>query len=158
MLFTLFLLSLLLFGIYRLVSSNLRRRQIHRESQRLGCKPVKVSKNRLPLGIDLIQRYLKADAEKCFPDLLIQRMAEQGTTTFKNNVLGTEQIFTAEPKNMQAMLATQFSDFCLGITRRKNFFPLLGNGIFTQDGKAWEHSRGMMRPQFAREQVQDLDL
>src|SRR5207248_5482722 len=37
-------------------------------------------------------------------------------------------------------------------------FPLLGNGIFTQDGKPWEHSRAMMRPQFAREQGSDLEL
>ncbi|OBT54283.1 hypothetical protein VE04_05732 [Pseudogymnoascus sp. 24MN13] len=42
--------------------------------------------------------------------------------------------------------------------RRRNFFPLLGNGIFTQDGAGWEHSRTMMRPQFARDQVSDLDL
>ena len=42
--------------------------------------------------------------------------------------------------------------------RRENFFPLLGNGIFTLDGKGWEHSRTMMRPQFSREQVSDLDM
>lgn len=46
----------------------------------------------------------------------------------------------------------------LGPIRRGNFFPLLGNGIFTEDGKPWERSRAMMRPQFAREQVSDLDL
>jgi cytochrome P450 len=46
----------------------------------------------------------------------------------------------------------------LGPIRKGNFFPLLGNGIFTEDGKPWEHSRAMMRPQFAREQVSDLDL
>lgn len=34
----------------------------------------------------------------------------------------------------------------------------LGNGIFSSDGKAWEHSRAMLRPQFARQQVSDLDL
>ena len=42
--------------------------------------------------------------------------------------------------------------------RRDNFFPLLGNGIFTADGKAWEHSRALLRPQFARDMVSDLDL
>lgn len=46
----------------------------------------------------------------------------------------------------------------LGPIRRGNFFPLLGSGIFTEDGKSWEHSRAMMRPQFAREQVSDLEL
>jgi cytochrome P450 len=29
---------------------------------------------------------------------------------------------------------------------------------FSSDGKAWEHSRGLLRPQFAREQVSDIEL
>lgn len=35
---------------------------------------------------------------------------------------------------------------------------MLGNGIFTQSGGEWKHSRDMMRPQFTREQVSDLEL
>jgi cytochrome P450 len=35
---------------------------------------------------------------------------------------------------------------------------LLGDGIFTQDGAAWEHSRKLLRPQFARQQYRDLDI
>lgn len=42
--------------------------------------------------------------------------------------------------------------------RRNIFYPLLGDGIFTQDGKAWKHSREMLRPQFARQQYQDFDM
>lgn len=38
------------------------------------------------------------------------------------------------------------------------FWPLLGNGIFTQFGHQWKHSREMMRPQFTRDQVSDLEL
>ena len=34
----------------------------------------------------------------------------------------------------------------------------LGHGIFSADGKAWEHSRALLRPQFSRDQVSDLDL
>ena len=45
----------------------------------------------------------------------------------------------------------------LGPNRRGNFYPLLGNGIFTSDGIGWEHSRAMMRPQFARDQVSDCE-
>lgn len=48
-------------------------------------------------------------------------------------------------------------DFGYGL-RRQIFFPLLGDGIFTQDGAAWKHSREMLRPQFARQQYQDLDI
>lgn len=38
-------------------------------------------------------------------------------------------------------------DFGLG-ERRLVFFPLLGDGIFTQDGKSWAHSRALLRPAF----------
>lgn len=34
----------------------------------------------------------------------------------------------------------------------------LGNGIFSTDGRQWEHARALLRPQFARQQVSDLDL
>lgn len=65
---------------------------------------------------------------------------------------------TIEPENVKAVLASQFEDFELGPVRRANFFPLLGNGIFTADGEAWSHGRALLRPQFARNQVADLDL
>lgn len=42
--------------------------------------------------------------------------------------------------------------------RRDIIYPLLGDGIFTQDGKAWKHSREMLRPQFAPQQYQNLDM
>lgn len=35
---------------------------------------------------------------------------------------------------------------------------MLGNGIFTQSSTEWKHSRDLMRPQFTRDQVSDLDL
>lgn len=49
------------------------------------------------------------------------------------------------------------ADFGYGL-RRQIFFPLLGDGIFTQDGAAWKHSREMLRPQFSRQLYQDLDI
>ena len=54
-------------------------------------------------------------------------------------------------------LLTWGLDFGYGL-RRQIFFPLLGDGIFTQDGAAWKHSREMLRPQFARQQYQNLDI
>ena len=55
------------------------------------------------------------------------------------------------------MLATKFEDYSIGERRKKNFTPVLGDGIFTTDGAAWEHSRSMLRPNFSRSQVGDLD-
>ena len=78
--------------------------------------------------------------------------------TFKTPLFGQDILFTSDPKNIQAMLATQFQDFDLGPARRGNMIATLGDGIFVQDGKAWEHSRAMLRPNFVRDQVSDLDL
>jgi hypothetical protein len=128
---------LLAFALYRALTSILTKRHTLAEAQSLGCKPPPVCANKLPFGFDHVQRALKADQEKSFPDLLVERVSEMGAHTFQTNMLGSEILFTVEPKNIQAMLATQFSDFCLGQPRRGNFFPLLGNGIFTQDGKEW---------------------
>ena len=42
--------------------------------------------------------------------------------------------------------------------RQGVFFPLLGDGIFTQEGPAWKHSREILRKQFVRIQYQKSDL
>ncbi|KAL9627017.1 MAG: hypothetical protein Q9204_006870, partial [Flavoplaca sp. TL-2023a] len=42
--------------------------------------------------------------------------------------------------------------------RRKVMFPLFGDGIFTQEGDAWKHSRELLRPQFVHKQHEDLEL
>lgn len=73
-------------------------------------------------------------------------------STFKIKLAGVQIFFTREPENIKGILATQFNDFALG-TRHAHFYPLLGDGIFTLDGEGWKHSRAMLRPQFAREQV-----
>lgn len=46
-------------------------------------------------------------------------------------------VITVEPKNIQAMLATQFNDFYIGPARSGGFGPMFGPGIFTTDGERW---------------------
>ncbi|MCJ1377231.1 hypothetical protein MMC17_000323 [Xylographa soralifera] len=144
--------------IYSFISNLITSRRSTREAERLGCKPAPRLPNRLPYGIDRIREALRADKAQQFMQMITGRFDAMGALTFETKVLGIEGHMTADPKNIQAVLATQFHDFELGRTRRGNFYPLLGNGIFTNDGKNWEHSRAMMRPQFARDQVSDLDL
>lgn len=55
------------------------------------------------------------------------------------------------------MLSTKFQSFELGFRRQAIFKPFLGPGIFNNDGAAWEHSRALIRPNFTRSQVADLD-
>jgi cytochrome P450 len=66
-------------------------------------------------------------------------------------------VTTAEPENIQAILATKFHDFDLGPTRAENFHDMLGDGIFTAEGEAWAHYRNQLKPQFTRGQVSDLE-
>ncbi len=63
-------------------------------------------------------------------------------TTFESATVGLGTIiFTVEPENLKTILATDFQKWDLGPKRRKLLSPLVGMGIFTSDGKAWEHSR-----------------
>ena len=62
-------------------------------------------------------------------------------------LLGLYGIDTKDPDCVDAVLNTRFTDFALG-DRQRAFEPLLGDGIFTQDGAAWKKSRDMLRPQF----------
>lgn len=115
-------------------------------------------------GFKNLKGLIQADREQMFPDLLVARerkMSElhgREVSTFKNYTMFQYTYFTSDPKNIQAMLATQFNDFSLGPARIGNMSATLGSGIFTQDGKPWEHSRALLRPNFVRDQVSDLDL
>ncbi|KAE8449932.1 hypothetical protein EG329_007071 [Mollisiaceae sp. DMI_Dod_QoI] len=144
--------------LYLLGTDFLISRRNAAEARRLKCEAPPSQKNRWPLGIDQIVRAIKADQAKLFPVDMIKRSVDSGAITYAWSIFGSTNYFTADERNIQAILATQFADFDLGPLRRSNFWPLLGNGIFTQDGAGWEHSRAMLRPQFAREQVSDLDL
>lgn len=114
------------------------------------------------MGFRMLRRMQAADKARLFPDLMIERSEDMNkhmgrlTPTYKQHLLGQEMYFTSDPKNIQAVLATQFQDFDLGSARRGNMIATLGDGIFVQDGKAWEHSRAMLRPNFVRDQVSDL--
>jgi cytochrome P450 len=66
-------------------------------------------------------------------------------------------ISTIEPENVKTVLSTNFKDFALGPRRARAFVPVFGHGIFDTDGAAWERSRAMIRPNFTRSQVADLD-
>lgn len=63
-------------------------------------------------------------------------------------VSGTAEMYTIDPVNIQAILATNFKDFKLGERRIREFKPLLGDSILNADGASWEHSR---------DQINDLE-
>jgi cytochrome P450 len=108
--------------------------------------------------MDLVKRVLQADREQRTPDFVAARFEAMGRYTWGISVLGTSNLITADPRNVQALLATQFDDFIMGSARRTNLKTALGRSIFAVDGKAWHGAREMMRPIFNRENVSRLDL
>ncbi|KAL1633751.1 hypothetical protein SLS58_010940 [Diplodia intermedia] len=136
-----------------------------RRCRELGCKPtVAANPGDLSLGISYLRQMLRSSELHRLPNYLVEHVSEiskrEGrlVTTMQHVVFGERTFWTCEPRNIQAILATQFKDFELGLRRTGNFHPLLGDGIFASNGKKWEHSRGLLRPQFARGQISDLDL
>lgn len=109
------------------------------------------------LGIPGFFRLSKAVREKRWIDYLSDQYGVVGRNTFSIQFLNRYMVTTIEPENVKAILATQFQDFSLG-TRHEQFYPLLGDGIFTLDGAGWSHARSLLRPQFTRDQVADLAL
>ena len=77
--------------------------------------------------------------------------------TIHHKTFAEDITYTLEPENIKAILATRFKDFVLSNRRRRAFMPLLGVGIFTSNGADWQHSRDLLRPNFVRSQVGDLD-
>ncbi|KAJ6011525.1 hypothetical protein N7451_002937, partial [Penicillium sp. IBT 35674x] len=77
--------------------------------------------------------------------------------TFEAKLLGQVGCFTTDPKNLEAMLQTHFSEWILG-NSRDSFSPMIGHVIFTQDGSAWKYSREILRRQLARMQYRDTSV
>ena len=97
--------------IYYFLSAFLTSRRHAAKARELRCEEPPFQKNRYPLGIDQLLRALAADKAKQFPTDAIQRTVDIGSITYKYSILGMTNIFTADEKNIQAMLATQFNDF-----------------------------------------------
>jgi cytochrome P450 len=121
-----------------------------------GCEPIThVKRNIDPIfGLDNIYQIIQAAREGRLLDKMKSNYVLYGTT-FRASRLGNNVISTIEPQNVKALLSTRFKDFGIG-NRQISFGPLLGQGIFTMDGAFWSHSRAMIRPNFARDQVADL--
>ena len=71
---------------------------------------------------------------------------------------GLRCIFTCDPENIKAILATQFNDYGKGEPFHEDWKDFLGDSIFTTDLDQWHHSRQLIRPQFIKDRVSDLEV
>lgn len=125
-----------------------------------GCKPMRdfAEFNNFPeniVGYRTIQENITAFREHRVLRW-VQSRYQRTQNTFHHKTLWLDMIYTTEPDNLKTIMATKFKDFSLPDRRKIAFKPLLGQGIFTTDGAAWQHSRELIRPNFVRSQVGDL--
>lgn len=123
-------------------------------SKKRGCGEVKYVRD-FPLGLRSFILFIKAKQNHQLLETMHNQFETHGNT-FRTETSLIRRIATRDPENIKSLLATNFKDFSLG--RRYNaFFPVLGNGIFTLSAEPWKHSRTMLRPQFSRNQVSQLE-
>ncbi|MCJ1248128.1 hypothetical protein MMC30_005343 [Trapelia coarctata] len=133
--------------IYQIIVDAQRNKQFEAELvSRHNCKdPIRLY-YKWPLALDLLVEAFTADQAGAILGFFLSIIERTGTT-FEQVLLGTRGIDTIDPKNLEAVLSTQFDEFGLG-ARSDNFRALLGHGIFTQDGAPWRSSRDLLKPQF----------
>lgn len=109
------------------------------------------------IGLGLVRRVVDAYNAKRVLQLWQDLQTEIGHT-FHFWVFGERNLVTDEPENVKAILSTEFASFDHGPNRHHAYAPLLGDGIFAVDGARWRDSRALLRPNFAKSQICDVDL
>ncbi|KAH1958975.1 hypothetical protein KXW21_008052 [Aspergillus fumigatus] len=123
-----------------------------------GCElPPELTKN-WPLGLDRIKELWTANTEGHLLAFLcsVAEKYEPGNSITQYFLFGPRAFHILQPESVEAILSTNFKDYGFG-ARAAIFAPLLGNGIFTQEGPAWRHSRDLLRKQFSRVQNRILE-
>jgi cytochrome P450 len=108
------------------------------------------------LGLDVLRANIRSSKTHTVLESFQKRYNDLGTNTFHSRIVTMPIIQTVEPENIKTILSLKFKDYSFG-AREKAFTPLLGHGIFNADGERWANSRHLLRPNFARDQVADLE-
>lgn len=142
------------------VRNQLRNRRLEKRAVALGdFAPARTS---WVWNFDIIYQFVqayRANAQLDFWRDLFQRYGSPANPyTMALGSKSRRVIFTADPENIKALLATQFEDFGKGEQMQAAWREFLGNGIFTQDGRGWHDSRRLIRPQFARDRLSNIKV
>ena len=127
-----------------------------------------------PFGLDVIRRGFRAGRQGKLLALFGWYFGQLGPTV-EFTILGGTGYATMDPENVETLLSSRFDgttlyilvshensnfkvvlDFHLG-RRNSAMKAMIGDGIFTQDGPAWKHSRELLRRNFVRMQYQNLE-
>lgn len=121
-----------------------------------GCQPCTAKFHKDPiLGLD-VMKVLAYNSKHHIALQETRKRYERLGNTFHSRIVNMPMITTCEPENVKTILSLKFKDYSFA-HRQAAFGPLLGHGIFNADGERWANSRQLLRPNFARDQVADID-
>ena len=121
-----------------------------------GCQEPPKYPHKLPYGIDMLRSRMAAIKAGRYNRLYLGQYQKYGKT-WEENLAGTKVINSIEPANFQQVASVSFQDYGKLAMRNKALSPFLGNGIFSQDGVSWKHSRDLIKPMFMRAELSDID-
>lgn len=112
------------------ISSISTRRRHAAAAKQLGCRPAPTEYHPDPLGLVNLIKTLRANSKSqileyirgVFDDVSLRM--NKTVYSYDTYILGDRVFFTCDPRNIQALLATQFKDFELGKIRTGAFAPL----------------------------------
>lgn len=147
----------LLFGaailviVYKIVSTVQFNARVRKLGARAPIRPCYA-----PLGLDFAYEMMTKSLRDLTYDVWDGLFRKYGYTVEAG--VGQRVVLTSEPENIKAILATQFKDYGKGEQFRQEWHSFLGNGIFTTDGPLWHNSRQLIRPQFVKDRLSDIDI
>lgn len=110
----------------------------------------------VPFGINIIRQTVIATMNHKNLEKWREILSHSKLWTAEARVLNRRVLFTADPENIKAILATQFGDYGKGEPFHEEWKEFLGDSIFATDGEKWHNSRQLIRPQFIKDRVSDL--
>ncbi|KAK2748974.1 hypothetical protein FQN57_007257 [Myotisia sp. PD_48] len=131
----------------------------HYHGEDRGCGRIRMlpSNWKLPFGIDKLLKSLDAEKKRKLPVFSLEEHERYGDT-YGQYAGGLFTIITRDSQNISSVLSEQFPKFGYGPLRRLCFGPLLGEGIFTEDGSEWRASRRLLASELNKPQYPALHV
>lgn len=121
-----------------------------------GCQRPRKYPHHDPIwGYDLYRERVKATQDGKLLKLHERHFDLYGKT-FEERFFNSKVINTMEAANIQQVASNSFQDWGKVSSRSSSASPVLGRGIFSEDGVFWKHSRDLIKPTFARSEISDV--
>lgn len=124
------------------------KRRSDAECARRGCQPVPILSKSETFSLLRLIEALKAGRQDRMPQYIASLIDQPGADihTAQAKLLNENVTVTRDPENVEAIFTKQAQEFDIGPT------------LTTSTGEAWRQLRALLRPQFSREQISDVDL